>query len=123
MTKISVWVQSDKGRFHPGTAIIYIDGEVHARLRGEEGYEIEVAPPQLSTKLRQPEPTECEQAGCEVHTQRCSQPQVDCIFDGGSRPPKQHTPKTLWPMSSQWAHDICSECGENWPCATAQESA
>lgn len=54
MTKISVWVQSDKGRFQPGTAIVYVDGKVHARLRGEEGYEITISDPQISTSLRSP---------------------------------------------------------------------
>jgi hypothetical protein len=29
----------------------------------------------------------CAEAGCEKHTQRCSQPQIDCVSDGISTPP------------------------------------
>jgi hypothetical protein len=32
----------------------------------------------------------CAEAGCEVHTQRCSQPQADCVYDGVSTPPAQY---------------------------------
>lgn len=65
MTKISIWVQSEAGRYRPGMAIVRIDGEVHAKLLGEEGFEIEVSPPQVSGSLRKPPPVELSGAAAE----------------------------------------------------------
>ena len=50
MIEISVEVKSDKGRYHPGTAIVRINGEIVARLRGDERFEITVREPSFSTR-------------------------------------------------------------------------
>ena len=35
----------------------------------------------------------------------------------------EHKATTRWPMSSQWAHDVCEVCGEDWPCSTVRKYA
>ena len=94
MTKISVWVQSDKGRFQPGTAVVYIDGKVHARLRGEEGYEITVSEPQVSTSLKQPT-VELSGAAAEADDRAM----IRCVHCGA---------EVWWPLPRP--DDPCYEC-------------
>jgi len=47
---ISIEVEGDS-LFYPGTAIVRVNGEVHAKLRTGEGLEIIVPDPTFSTRI------------------------------------------------------------------------
>lgn len=58
---VSIKVESDKGVYQPGTAIVQVNGETHASLRGGESYEITVHDPEFSTRSAAPATTEQEE--------------------------------------------------------------
>jgi hypothetical protein len=48
---ISIEVEGNK-KYYPGTAIVRINGEIHAKLRTGESYEITIPDPSFSTQRK-----------------------------------------------------------------------
>lgn len=121
MTKISVHVESDQGRYHPGTAIVRLDGEIVAKLRGDEGIEFEVKAPEVTLELQLPPFPLDEEAtarAVEILDRRLPtgdwcDPDFDCDRRGGPHdcmcPPEQ--PSRSEPLSPRDREQIGTHTG------------